>query len=247
MTSSFWSVDLSWSPLLTGGVALSVALWLAWRNLRHARVGQRLVWLELLRLLVVGLLIVTLCKPERVRTARRTELPVVAVLGDASGSMATRDVVGSNATVLARGAWLAAQQAARGWQPLEEKYRVVVSEFEAVSTQAAARAAQPDPGTDINQALEEAARLHGNLRAILLLSDGDWNLGKSTTDCAAHPTNPKDRPGQRKVLYLERKLFLILNYMVCWHDKHRDVLTVMFFDPKSSHADCWCSVAALWF
>ena len=184
MTSSFWSVDLSWGPLLMGVVALSVALWLAWRNLRHARAGQRLVWLELLRLLVVGLLIVTLCKPERVRTARRTELPVVAVLGDASGSMATRDVVGSNATVLARGAWLAAQQAARGWQPLEEKYRVVVSEFGAVSTQAAARAVQPDPGTDLNQALEEAARLHGNLRAILLLSDGDWNLGKSPVSAA---------------------------------------------------------------
>ncbi len=37
-------------------------------------------------------------------------------------------------------------------------------------------------GTDINRAILTEAEKHDNLRALLLLSDGDWNIGKSPTE-----------------------------------------------------------------
>jgi uncharacterized membrane protein len=189
MTSSFWSFDLSWGPVVTGAVALLISLVLAWRSVRRERAGVGYAVLEGVRLLAALLLIATLFRPERVRLTRRTDLPVVAVLCDASGSMATRDVVGTNATAQSRGGWLEAQRAAQFWQPLEPRYRVAVTEFDAVATNRAAgtndAAAHPDPGTDLNRALEEAARMHGNLRAVLMLSDGDWNLGGSPVSAAS--------------------------------------------------------------
>ncbi len=176
MSEAFWSVSPALRILLPGSMLLLVLIWQAIRNLRAAGRNRLLIVLEGLRLLVAALLVFTLLRPERVRVARRTLEPVVAILRDASGSMATEDVVVDD-EVLSRAAWLDAQWEAEFWAPLEERFRVERIAFDA--TEGAL-----EPGTDINQALEHAGRRYSHLRAVLLLTDGDWNQGESPVQAA---------------------------------------------------------------
>ena len=60
------------------------------------------------------------------------------------------------------------------WLPLQDKAKVVVEDFARPSTNANAI-----NGTDLNTALEAALQRFKNLKAVLLLTDGDWNMGKS--------------------------------------------------------------------
>jgi len=119
----------------------------------------------------------TLFKPERVRVLPRTERPQVLVLCDASGSMATKDVLaGGTSGAVSRADWLAAQRARKFWGPLDNRYAVRVVDFAAPPTNVPPAVAA-DAGTDLNAALESALRDAAQVRAVLLLSDGDWNAG----------------------------------------------------------------------
>lgn len=176
MTEAFWTFNLSWRVLLPGGVLLLAVIWQFLRNLRASGGRGWLILLESLRVVVALLLAVTLLRPERVRVARRAGQPVLAIVCDESGSMATRDVV-HEGSALPRGEWLTVRRTAEFWQPLAERYRVELVPFDA--TEGAA-----EPGTDINQALEQVLQRHSDLRAVLLASDGDWNQGPSPVKAA---------------------------------------------------------------
>ncbi len=176
MTEAFWTFKLSLHVLLPGGVLLLAVVWQYLRNLRSHGGRGRYVLLESLRVVAALLLAVTLMRPERVRVAQRAGQPVLAVLHDDSGSMATRDVVYEGSAVT-RQEWLNAQRAAEFWKPLEGRYRVELVPF--ASTEDAL-----EPGTDINQALEQVLRRYSDLRAVLLISDGDWNQGRSPVTAA---------------------------------------------------------------
>ncbi len=176
MTDAFWSFNVSWRVLLPGTVLLLAVVWQFLRGVRlHGGRGWY-VLLEVLRVVVALLLAVTLLRPERVRVARRVDQPVLAVLYDDSGSMETRDVAYEGGTVT-RGEWLQAQFAAEFWHPLEDRFRVEFVPF--ASTEGALEA-----GTDINQGLERVLRRYSDLRAVLLLSDGDWNQGPAPVTAA---------------------------------------------------------------
>ena len=104
---------------------------------------------------------------------QRTATPEIAILADGSDSMKTRDLFLSN-NVMSRAQWLD-QQLQRGfWEPLQNKAKVSVEYFAAPSTNQNAI-----NGTDLGQALEDTFHRFKNLKAVLLLSDGDWNMGKS--------------------------------------------------------------------
>ena len=186
MSNTFWQFDWSWWRLAAGVLALGLTVWLSAWNVRRARIngriGRRMMLLETLRALVVALLAFTLLKPERVRQAERVEKPLVAVLCDMSGSMATQDVAtetGGLAKVESREEWLKRQRVREFWKPLALKNRVTLSDF------AAPPVGVEDPATDLNAALEEAMKRAGSgLRAVVLLSDGDWNRGTSPVTAA---------------------------------------------------------------
>ncbi|MCX6997659.1 MAG: VWA domain-containing protein [Kiritimatiellaeota bacterium] len=179
MNHVFWSFDLAWWKALAALLAVAAVALLGWRQVQRERErlrrGARAV--EWLRVLAVLAFACTLFKPERVRVLPRTERPQVLVLCDASGSMATRDVVAGGAHgALSRADWLAAQRARKFWAPLENRYDVRVAEFATPPTNTAP-AAIADAGTDLNGALELALRDAAQVRAVLLVSDGDWNAG----------------------------------------------------------------------
>ena len=84
-------------------VAVAVLAWLVVAGLefhRLARSGYRasIAVLECLRLAILAIVGVLLNQPEWVETFRPNEKPSIAVLWDASASMATRDVVAANST-----------------------------------------------------------------------------------------------------------------------------------------------------
>ncbi|MFC1497647.1 hypothetical protein ACFLS1_04115 [Verrucomicrobiota bacterium] len=170
--SSFWSFAISFWAILGAVCFLIVSLWLFILSVRS---NKRSLVIEILRLVIVFLLIFTLFRPEFVRCSSKTEEPLVAVLCDASESMTTRDIASNESEALSRAQWLASRREAGFWAPLEQKYKVVIDDFAVLDTNAPSF----DQGTDINLALENVMKTYDNLRAILLLSDGDWNQGKS--------------------------------------------------------------------
>ena len=141
-------------------VAAIAATWLGRQTWRRNGGGRRLVVLESLRWTIVALGVFTLWRPEWIRRQNLDERPTIAVLLDRSRSMETRDVVGE--TVSSRAEWLAAHT--NSWQPLAARYRVDVTDFGSTNA---------DAGTDLNAALQDALTRHRNLRAVMLLSDGD--------------------------------------------------------------------------
>ena len=122
----------------------------------------------------------TLFQPERVQSVTKTRTPVVAVLTDASGSMQSRDIVNGDGTSQTRAAWLAAQAERKFWAPLETRYKVAVEAFSPPVTNAASAVL----GTDLNAPLEQALAQHPDLRAVLVVTDADWNLGKNPATAA---------------------------------------------------------------
>ncbi|MBM3831986.1 MAG: VWA domain-containing protein [Verrucomicrobia bacterium] len=173
-------------------VVLALAVWLTAAWLCHAnwkRSGRRKVtaWLELLRLVLITLLGFSLLRPEFVRQIQRTEFPEIIVLSDVSGSMNTRDIVvsGDAATnVITRYQWLAEKRQAKFWAPLEKTAKVTVEDFAAPPAGTNATTVKSEIGTDLSLALDTVLKREKNLKAVLLLTDGDWNLGKSPVGIA---------------------------------------------------------------
>lgn len=181
MTDAFWSFSISaWTAATAAGL-LGGSLWLTFRHVRGNRGARWLVPLEGGRILAVALTIGTLFRPEYVSMMRRSRVPVVRVLCDASASMQTVDVSGGSKGVCSRAAWVKQAEQAEVWAPLKQRYKVEIAEF---SAPPATNASAPDPGTDLNRALESALGAGEPPRAVVLLSDGDWTAGLSPVAAA---------------------------------------------------------------
>lgn len=194
-----FTLAMPWFAVLLGLVVWVVTAWICWTHWkRHPR--PSVAFLETLRFVLVTLLLFSLLQPEFVQQEERTELPKVVVLADHSGSMETRDVLTTTNQVMTRSAWLAQQKSANAWQTLELGHEVVYQPFSNLSTHPNSNgdldsAARPDAsaanetvssasGTDLNRALQDAIRQHRQLKAVLLLTDGDWNVGHTPLSAA---------------------------------------------------------------
>jgi hypothetical protein len=175
---SHLSVAAPISVILPGLAIWLGAAWLCLANWRRSGNRRAAGKLETLRFILVTLLVLTLLRPEYVEHLQQSATPEIAILVDGSDSMKTRDLNISN-NVLSRAQWLE-QQLQRGfWAPLRNKAKVSVETFSAPSTNQNAI-----NGTDLGQALENAFHRYKNLKTVLLLSDGDWNTGKSPLGAA---------------------------------------------------------------
>ncbi len=179
---SHWSVASSWPVLLIGGSLWLGSGWLCYANWRRSGRRRHALALEALRFFLISLLALTLLRPEYVKQIQRTDQPVVAVLCDASGSMLSRDVVAAT-QIVSRAEWVGQQREAQFWKALQTKAKVEVEDFGSSLdvTNPVQRAAQ---GTDLNQALENVLRREKNLKSVLLLTDGQWNVGQSPLTAA---------------------------------------------------------------
>mgnify|MGYP003709136455 FL=1 len=178
---SHWSFADSSIVILAGIGVVALSAWLGWSNWQRNGRRGKVALLEALRFVAVAMLTFTLLRPEFVREIQRTDPPQVAILTDASGGMQTRDVVSTN-NIVARGAWIDSQNKRAFWTPLEEAgSEVLVGAFSAPPDLGATNALGQarEIGTDLSGALGSVLEQQRNLKAVLLLSDGDWNLGSS--------------------------------------------------------------------
>lgn len=173
------SLELT-SPLgwrLIAALLAAASVWMLFHELNQAdgRFRQRvLAWLRF----STGLLLsFSLLKPEYVKAATQSSKPHVSILWDDSESMQTRDLCKPQAPAnepMKRIEWVHTQIERHFCAGLEERYSVSVEPFSKTTNAPAAT-----EGTDIDAALSHAMSRVSNLRTILLMSDGDWNTGKS--------------------------------------------------------------------
>ena len=160
----------------TAAALAAFAAWLSYQNWnrsgRHARIGV----LESLRFLLVLGLLFTLLRPEWVQSIRRTTQPEVVVLIDNSRSMETRDIVVGTNQVSSRAEWINAKVTDQTWESIAQSAQVHVESFSGPNTNSVAPLS--DLGTDLSTPLERLLQRNNNLKAVLVLTDGDWNQGK---------------------------------------------------------------------
>lgn len=175
-------IDLNPTPLtllfgIAGLIAVAVLSWLSWKRSPHPK---RSAVLEAMRMLVAIVVAVLLWQPEWLTVINPNTKPKIAILSDRSKSMTTIDAelsgdLGSKTGILARAEWVEEVLASDIWAPLEEdgKNEVKVVSFSV-----------PDPdkpalsGTDLEGAISSLLEKEDNLRAVVLFTDADYNLGQ---------------------------------------------------------------------
>ena len=150
---------------------------ISWKRSPHPRRSAALEGLRFLAALVVVLL---LWQPEWRTTVHPAAKPQIAILWDDSKSMSTVDAtlppgLSEKSEVVSRAEWVAKALASDLWKPLEaqganEVTRAPFSSPPAINPNSS--------GTDLDAPLTELLARQTNLRAVVMLSDGDYNLGQ---------------------------------------------------------------------
>ncbi|NNM28553.1 MAG: hypothetical protein HKO57_03470, partial [Akkermansiaceae bacterium] len=155
---------------------------------RSLRPGRTAV-LEVLRFLCALAAVLLLWQPEWRTVIEPAQQPQIVILRDKSGSMSTADaelpqLFSPTNEIVSRAEFADQIVASKFWEPLEDDGRneVLIEEFSPPppvdpATGEADPAALALAGTDLNGALQDVLASYPDLRAVVLLSDGDWNTG----------------------------------------------------------------------
>jgi hypothetical protein len=177
-------LSLTASAIMPGACFVLVVVVLAFVAARRGRFRAEVIRLETFRVLIALAIALTLLQPEWKQTFQPEHRGTVAVLIDTSKSMQTPDSVAPGAastesnTPLSRADIAAAMADEATWSSLNERFNVVIDTFNSTLPQ------QPEEATDIQAALDSVCNQHPHLRAVVLVSDGDWNAGGSPTQAA---------------------------------------------------------------
>ena len=101
-----WQINNAPWALGVAGAFLVASVWFFFRCVKREGNSGGMIALHLLRMIIAFAVALTFLRPERVLLAKRNEQPRVAVLWDASGSMATKDVVLDGKTAVQRAEWV---------------------------------------------------------------------------------------------------------------------------------------------
>lgn len=166
-----------------GVAALIIVAWLCIiafrRSLRPVRTGL----LECLRFLCALIVVGLLWQPEWHTEVEPSRQPEIVILRDGSASMTTSDAklpqpFDPREGIVSRAELADQILESEFWKPLEAEgqNKILLEEF-SLPPAAEDPALLTVRGTDINAALMSALDTHPDLRAGILLSDGDWNEG----------------------------------------------------------------------
>ncbi len=166
--------------ILIGALAV-----VSWKRSPHPR---RTALLECLRFLAALGVVILLWQPEWLTTIHPDTKPKIAILWDDSRSMTTIDatlppVLSEKSEVISRADWVKKALTSDLWKPLEANGANIVSSTPFATPADAGTSLlnfQPSAlsGTDLEAPLSELLDKETNLRAVVLLSDGDYNLGQ---------------------------------------------------------------------
>ncbi|MEM7383719.1 MAG: hypothetical protein AAF514_02135 [Verrucomicrobiota bacterium] len=158
-------------------VLVLVFAFAAWRR----RPSRTQLALESLRILLALMGLLTLWRIEWKTVLPKPWREAIVVLEDRSQSMETRDVPGEEVgELIRRDAVLENLAAARWTAPLEERFALSREPF----SEAAAAALPEERGTDLNGALARVLERGDSVRAVVVMTDGDWNEGGPPAEAA---------------------------------------------------------------
>jgi len=161
------------------GIAVLVGVaslcFLSWKRSPHP---GRTAALEILRFFIAVLVVVLLWQPEWRTVINPTTKPKIAILWDDSGSMKTLDATlppelsDKEDDVVSRAEWVAKALASDLWTPLRDD-----GANDLITRPFATPPEKGLSGTDLDTPLSDLLEKENNLRAVVLLSDGDFNMG----------------------------------------------------------------------
>lgn len=170
-----------WLGILTL-LGVAVLCFVSWkRSGRSRRTGL----LEALRFLIVGLVVLLLWQPEWRTITYPDSQPKIAILWDDSGSMSTIDaelppeLLGDGPKVVSRKNWVKRALSSDLWEPLRSD-----GVNELTERAIASPPAEGLSGTDLDQPLQDLLSKENNLRTVVLMSDGDFNMGQPPVGAA---------------------------------------------------------------
>ncbi len=161
-------------------ILVAVLSVISWKRSPHPK---RTAVLECLRFLSALAVVILLWQPEWLTTLHPDTKPQIAILWDDSKSMTTIDatlppVLSDKSQVVSRAEWVKKALASDLWKPLEANgaNEVITTSFSSPPT----LNSQPSTssGTDLDTPLTDLLAKQTNLRAVVMLSDGDYNLGQ---------------------------------------------------------------------
>ena len=159
-------------------IVAGILCWLAWQRSGYSK---KTGGLESLRFVLICLVVVTLNQPEWLQTQLPDRRSTLAVLWDKSNSMKTRDVIDVQNLAnkpKSRAETIQPLMSEEVWKSSDANDLSVV--FESFSS----RLDPAEEATDLNAGLSQVLDTHANLRGVVLLSDGDWNIGNSPVEAA---------------------------------------------------------------
>ena len=158
-------------------IVVGVLSFVSWKRSVHR--GRTAV-LEILRFLAAAVVVVLLWQPEWRTILNPDTKPRIAILWDDSKSMTTVDAelppaLADSADIVSRADWVKQALESDLWQPLESdgKNDVEFLSFASPDEENPALSA-----TDIEAPLSQLLENQTNLRAVVLMSDGDDNIGQ---------------------------------------------------------------------
>ncbi|MEM6470774.1 MAG: hypothetical protein AAF802_14540 [Planctomycetota bacterium] len=205
------SLSFSWTPwsISIGIIAIVVTIVVAAIACRRSNFSRSTVLLEGLRITLVVAGVILLGGPEWIQSYQPDEKPVVAVLWDDSGSMETRDVKPSMASVeierdgevpsggavstYSRREAISSLTKPETWQGLNDRAEIVIAPFSNAMEADASKIREisntvetttAEVGTDISTPLTDLLQEHDQLLGVIIASDGDWNQGDSPAAAA---------------------------------------------------------------
>ncbi|MFQ3671039.1 MAG: hypothetical protein SNJ84_06240 [Verrucomicrobiia bacterium] len=157
----------SWWQVALALVLVVGAVWAGFRQWDGLGRRRGVLGLEVIRLAAVVMLALTFLQLEVIRSAVRLEAPEVVVLVDRTGSMETVDVPRATGAVSRA---LAVERVLEDEELMDLLRRQGTVVEEVIGGEGV-------EGTDLGEGLDRVANRRGNVRAVVLLSDGDWNMG----------------------------------------------------------------------
>jgi hypothetical protein len=166
------------ASLWIGIAALILAASLSFLAIKRSPRRKRTIALECLRMIAITAVVIMLWQPEWQKTLHPNTKPQIVILHDASKSMETIDAAipatpTSEAKVVSRAEMSSTTLSSELWNPLAAN-----GKNDLLRIPFAKAAPDTIAGTDIDAALNDTLKQHDNLRAVIMLSDGDHNLGQ---------------------------------------------------------------------
>ena len=156
-------------------VAVAFLCFVSWKRSPHP---GRTAALEILRFFIAALVVMLLWQPEWRTVINPTTKPKIAILWDDSRSMQTLDALlppelsEKSDEIVSREDWVKKALASDLWTPLRSNGAndLITQPFASPSDEGL-------NGTDLNTPVSDLLENENNLRAVVILSDGDFNIG----------------------------------------------------------------------